>query len=174
MGTLITELRSTIVRHVDKASRHELASIVGALCAHEDVAELIRTEPTFRVVGPRFEVDGETVRDESTGLVWTQANVAAKQLTWKEAEEACAKLELAGGGWRLPTIKELLTLVDYERSEPAIDPAFSCESSWYWTSTPYASSPGEYAWSVNFGYGYSYWGSRSNGGFVRAVRASQS
>jgi len=176
MGTLISELRATIVRGVDKATRHELASIVSALCAHEDLGEFIRTAPELAAAAPRLEVVGETVRDHSSGLEWTRGLVPGGQMAWEAAKAACEKLELDGGGWRLPTIQELLTLVDYERHDPAIDTTIftGCPSSWFWTSTPYAPSPGDCAWGVRFGYGDAYWNGRSLSGFVRAVRASQS
>jgi hypothetical protein len=73
----------------------------------------------------------------------------------------------------LPTIRELLSLVDYGRTSPAIDPAFECDSAWYWTSTPYAGSPSGSAWIVGFSYGYSYWGAQDYEFSVRAVRAGQ-
>jgi hypothetical protein len=40
----------------------------------------------------------------------------------QQALAHCAALSLAGGGFRLPSIAELLTLVDPTRSQPAIDP----------------------------------------------------
>jgi hypothetical protein len=76
--------------------------------------------------------------------------------------------------WRLPTIRELLTLVDYERRDPAINTEFfACESGWYWTSTPWAGSPADCAWGVYFYYGGANYGRHDSYGFVRAVRASQ-
>jgi hypothetical protein len=125
--------------------------------------------------GPRFEVDGDTVQDRSTGLVWSRENLAGGTMNWKAAKDACAKLTLGGhSDWRLPTVRELLTLVDYERHNPSIDTeAFRCESNYYWTSTPAAFSPGDYAWVVGFDDGYALWGNQDFDYFVRAVRASQ-
>ena len=48
-------------------------------------------------------------------LEW-QADVPDKRFTWKEAKDYAASL---GDGWRLPTIKELLILVDYESGNSA-------------------------------------------------------
>jgi Protein of unknown function (DUF1566) len=125
--------------------------------------------------GPRFKVDGDIVLDRTTGLEWSRENVPGGTLNWKAAAEACGKLALGGhSDWRLPTIRELLTLVDYERHNPSIDTdAFKCESSYYWTSTPVHSSPGDFAWLVSFGGGVAFWGGQDLGGYVRAVRASQ-
>lgn len=62
----------------------------------------------------RYYVDAKngTVYDTKTGLTWTRAIVT---------QSTCPNLTLDGGGWRLPTVQELLTLVDPTRSEPAID-----------------------------------------------------
>ena len=76
------------------------------------------------------------------------------------------------GGFRRSS--ELLSIVDYSRTSPAIDTdAFQCESSWYWTATPYAGSPADYAWFVYFDGGNSSYSGRTGGGYVRAVRAGQ-
>jgi hypothetical protein len=122
----------------------------------------------------RFELIGKIVRDHTTNLEWTQGNVVDSRVSWKEATAACEKLELEGGGWRLPTIQELLSLVDYERFDPAIAPVFECRPNYYWTATPYAPSPGDCAWLVYFDAGGADWSDRHGGGFVRAVRARQS
>jgi hypothetical protein len=112
--------------------------------------------------------------DNTTQLIWT-VNETARQ-TWKKAQAAVKKLDIAGfTDWRLPTIEELFLLADRTRHSPAIDTAFfpDCKSEWYWTSTPSAYSPGVYAWFVLFSYGGAYWLDQGNGAFVRAVRASQ-
>jgi hypothetical protein len=49
-----------------------------------------------------------TVTDTRTGLVW-ERDLHPNQVDWSGARERCASL---GGRWRLPTKKELLTLVD--------------------------------------------------------------
>lgn len=66
-----------------------------------------------------------TVTDMVTGLLWEQVpNPAATQCPGpggcKEAE-AEAYCQSKGGHWRLPTIAELLTLVDYSTWNPAMD-----------------------------------------------------
>jgi hypothetical protein len=84
----------------------------------------------------------------------------------------------AGGfsDWRLPTVEELFLLADRTRAPcPAIDAEYfpDCKSDWYWSSTPYARSPGGCAWVVNFGNGDAHWSFRDDDGFVRAVRPGQ-
>ena len=73
----------------------------------------------------RYTATAATVRDNLTGLVW-QRGVNASQLTWKDAVTHCEGLVLDGSSaWRLPTIKELQTLVDETRKLPAYDPVFT-------------------------------------------------
>lgn len=116
----------------------------------------------------------EVVLDNSTGLMWDAAG-SEKRMTHKEAEAYVKTLKLGGfTDWRLPTVQELLTLVDYSRTNPAIDTsAFSCKSECYWTGTPYA-GVADSAWYVYFGGGGSNWYYRYGDFCVRAVRASQS
>jgi hypothetical protein len=114
------------------------------------------------------------VLDNTTAILWTVKET--KPMAWKKAQAAVDKLDTAGfTDWRLPTVEELFLLADRTKHSPAIDTTFfpDCKSEWYWTSTPAACSPGGYAWLVNFDSGGANWGSRGNGYYVRAVRASQ-
>jgi len=58
--------------------------------------------------------------------------------------------------WRMPTVTELLSIVDNSRVNPAIDENFFPNSGFrYWTSSPQAfnNSTNFYAWGVHFGFG---------------------
>jgi hypothetical protein len=103
--------------------------------------------------GARFKMDTGTVTDASTGLVWQQGSATAK--TWSAAKASC---DAAGAGFRLPSLKELQTLVDYEKVYPGpgatIDPtAFPATPvGAYWTSSPFSGSDSAF-WMVRFDYG---------------------
>ncbi len=72
--------------------------------------------------------------------------------------------------WRLPTLKELLTIVDYTRYEPSINSIFkNTYPANYWTSTSNIHSP-YYAWFVYFYSGYTNYYGKDNLSFVRCVR----
>jgi hypothetical protein len=126
--------------------------------------------------GPSTFIDNGdgTVTDSATHLTWSKETLSNKCVTHATAEKTCAGLDLAGhSDWRLPTRKELNTLVDDTRFRPAIDvEAFpDTKSDWYWTATLYASSS-DYAWCVNFNSGLVDGSHRgSYGAFVRAVRS---
>lgn len=117
-----------------------------------------------------FTVVAETVEDAATKLTWQRA-VPDKTFHYAEAVSYCAALSLRGTGWRLPTIKELHTLVDEARMHPAIDThAFpETPSAYFWSATRVASF-GMYAWTVSFEDGTDLWYPAENQHHVRCVR----
>lgn len=71
----------------------------------------------------RFKIlkafDDLAVLDKETGLVWEKAATTAG--TWRNALRVCA-LRNTGGrmGWRMPSLEEILTLVDPNETTPAM------------------------------------------------------
>ena len=118
----------------------------------------------------RFVNNGDgTITDNATGLVWEA--VSRGPMPWREAMDSCAALHLAGhADWRLPTIEELLTLVDYERHNPACDPVLEMRSYNYWSSSTYQVNP-SYAWVVDFDSPGTDDDNKASSYAVRAVRA---
>ena len=76
--------------------------------------------------------------------------------------------------WRLPNIKELLSLVNYKEVSQANwlnNNGFnSVQTDAYWSSP---SSSGSYAWNVNFSNGFSRVVGMSNSNYVWPVRGGQ-
>ena len=86
----------------------------------------------------RYTVSAGTVYDMKTKLTWQQS-VTPTTYTFSDATNYCAALSvtLGGAGWRLPTIKELQTIVDYSQADaPWID------------RTAFPSTPVHYFWSA--------------------------
>jgi len=113
------------------------------------------------------------VFDVKTGLTWQQKE--GGYVTHAVAASMCATLGLSGGGWRLPTMKELLTLTDYSRvimaSVAMLDPvAFpQAPSSLFWSSTFQRGVAGSWM-AVDSGGGFSLPWTNDHEFQVRCVR----
>jgi hypothetical protein len=90
----------------------------------------VRGNPDYGINHFKDNHDG-TITDEATGLTWMKAD-SGKGMDWPSALVYGSNLELAGyTDWRLPSAKELQTIIDYTRSPDttkaaAIDPFFQC------------------------------------------------
>jgi hypothetical protein len=140
--------------------------------------------------------NGSTVTDNVTGLEWQKCSAgqsgsdcsggSAATYNWYQAfgeanagynpDGAINVCGALGADWRLPTKKELITLVNYgiPYPGPTINTAYfpNTESSGYWSSTTGAGYPGN-AWLVDFHYGGVYYGYKYYGDYVRCVRGGQ-
>ncbi len=107
------------------------------------------------------------VTDNVTKLVWEQP-ISTATFTQPNAIKYCAD---KGGGWRLPTLVELYSLVDFTRSSPSIDTAVfpNTPGVWFWASSAVAGNP-SYAWYVYFDSGYTGSNPVSITSRVRCVR----
>ena len=80
----------------------------------------------------------KTVTDRSTNLQWQKID-DGKTRDWKDALAYCQNLELAGkNDWRLPSVKELQTIVNYQNHDPALDLKYlklTDKKAWFWSST---------------------------------------
>ena len=104
----------------------------------------------------RYTISGGTVFDNKTKLTWQQ-QTPATLYTWAGAKTYCAGLgtTLGGSGWRLPTVRELLTLIDYSQGPPPVidTTAFpGTPAGDFWSSSPQAGSATN-AWEVWFYFG---------------------
>jgi len=117
-----------------------------------------RCYPTTRFV----VLSGGLVRDTLTQLVWQRDGSGTRTgcsgsgsltCTWAEANSYCSSL---GSGFRVPTVKELNSLVDLTVTSGAMinqDAFPSTPAEWFWTSSPYAGLSG-FAWYVHFHSGF--------------------
>ena len=144
---------------------------------------------------PRFNDNSDgTITDNLTGLIWLKnANCTetvggvsktngyltwANALTWSNAlaNGSCSLSDgSAAGAWRLPNIKELQSLVDFGRFNPALPfehPFSGVQSGDYWSSTSLAVNT-RYAWVLYLGHGYVSVGDKSVGYYVWPVRGRQ-
>ncbi len=98
--------------------------------------------------GPLVPLDGGIAIDPTTGLTWY--TTVFPEMFWGAALETCAQLDASSvgsfdGGWRLPSFKELLSVVNYgQLAAPLADPALGLDPvlAVEWSSTP---NPGSVA-----------------------------
>lgn len=115
----------------------------------------------------RYEVQsGGVVHDASTGLTWRQSVPGVRNQ--QAAVSYCSGL---GGSWRLPSMKELQTIVDDTKTNPSIDAnAFpNTPNPPFWSSSPVLGRPG-ITWVVSFYGGISAYGPNAEEYHVRCVR----
>ena len=119
------------------------------------------------------------VKDDIYKLMWQDGDLSPHEMTHDEAVHYCENLNSAGfNDWRLPTIKELLSITDDTRFELAINKAFknvAYETTdhrgerWYWSQTKSAGASSS-VWVVNSNDGFVGWRDVSSRRFVRCVR----
>ena len=111
------------------------------------------------------------VHDNVTNLIWSTETLSN---TWAGAQTAATTYSRCGypSGWRLPTRRELLSIVHDGASNPAIDSTYfpATQSAWYWSSDTYAPNPTG-AWFVGFGLGNTGANSRTSTFQVRLVQS---
>ena len=130
-----------------------------------------------------------TITDTKTGLIWKRclegqsgsdcASGSAEAFTWQQALQRAQTVNSGGGfagfsDWRVPTIKELSSLVEYQCWEPAINltrfPHASSDG--VWSSSAVAGNT-DNAWLVYFGYGSTNWYYKYSYYQLRLVRSGQ-
>jgi hypothetical protein len=131
---------------------------------------------------PRFMDHGDgTITDNLTGLIWTKnANLAGGAKLWQEALDYVKSINSGAGlggyhDWRLPNRKELFSLIDHSKWDPALPashPFQNVQSYSCWSSTTYASYTVS-AWVVFMWDGDADGYFKSYGFYVWPVRSGQ-
>jgi len=119
---------------------------------------------------------GEMAIDSRTGLTWQDNRfVESESVTYAQAEKLCKELRLGNhNDWRIPTIRELHSIVDYKKYDPAILDGFSIGvSNYYWSSTQYMGDPDK-VWGINFKDGVVDANGKAYDRRVRCVRTTKS
>jgi hypothetical protein len=112
------------------------------------------------------------VLDKRNHIYWTDNHFSkVSSEDWDDAKLYCDELKLNGmAHWRLPTFHELLSIVDYSRSHPAINPVFRyVDEGTYWTLTNFAPTDAR-AWTIDFRTGETYYSYKTTNHAVRCVK----
>jgi len=113
-----------------------------------------------------------TVFDRQTGLIW-QRDGTEVTTHFAAALQYCLALDLDGrDNWRLPKIKELISLVDEDHYKPSAYSEFFTAANLYWSSTINPKRAGLY-WTVNFSDGHVHAFSEKLDFSVRCVSDNQ-
>lgn len=125
----------------------------------------------------RFIVSGDEVEDVRTNLIWKRC---AEGQTWDDSTTSCTgsvsslswleALALADEEWRLPNVKELLSIVEVSCAFPAINETVfpNTPDSAFWTSSPYINNA--FSWAVLFEDGNDEGSDKSIGAAIRLVK----
>jgi len=142
----------------------------------------VRGNPSYGTNDFHDNGDG-TISDRATELTWSKAD-SGHGLNWQDAlawaQKKNAERFLGHDDWRVPSVKELQSIVDYSRSpdtthSPAIDPLFECtcftneahqaDYPFYWSATTHAGfMGGGAAMYVAFGRAAGWMSARSMAG----------
>jgi hypothetical protein len=131
---------------------------------------------------PRFTDNGNgTVTDNMTGLIWLKDANRFGTKSWATALSECNTLADDGvdltdgssaGDWRLPNVKELISLIDYDRYNPPLPsghPFINVQGDWYGSSTTYAGDTTA-SWRVSMGNKYVLYSNKQYGYYVWPIR----
>ncbi|MDO8806667.1 MAG: DUF1566 domain-containing protein [Elusimicrobiota bacterium] len=136
-------------------------------------------QPNYTIQNP-VGISSVTI-DNRTGLMWVTNPVDAAisgTYLWEDAIDACEGLIGSAGtyagynDWRLPNIRELMSIVDYQNVSPAINTAYFLNpvGAFYWSSTSYVQD-NLFAWEVGFVSGIVNLDFKTSSYSVRCVRA---
>jgi len=94
----------------------------------------------------------DVVLDTTTSLLWQDAQDNRDlSMTYFQAQDYCSKIVLSQyKDFRLPTLNELQSIVDYTKYKPAVITGFvHTANETYWSTTPFADDSSE-VWTINF------------------------
>lgn len=115
----------------------------------------------------------DIIKDPKKGLMWEDTIHAGEiKVNFKEAMQYCKDLRLGKfDDWRVPTLFELLSIIDFKRYKPAIKKPFKYveDTGSYWTTTLYVGDKNE-RWVVSFKDGTTGDADESYERYVRCVR----
>jgi len=80
-------------------------------------------------------------------------------MKWDEAKAWVESLNVGGGGWRMPTMKELEELYQIRKGNRNMTPLLKTTRHWVWFRELKNSSA---AWGFNFSFGLRGWNTRND------------
>ena len=127
-------------------------------------------DPIIEIYGHFAKYKSGVIYDTHTNLEWYPG--PDQKTSWEDAHAFAMNLRVAGGGWRMPTKKELKTLYDVGDGIDNITPFLKNSGYWVWAGQAKEVSS---VWIFSFSYGGEGWPGRPplSGGRGFAVRKRQ-
>ena len=114
-------------------------------------------------------ISADEAQDNYTGLIWQRTGNSSGLITWDQAVAYCTSLTIGGNTWRLPSVRELATLVDEAQVAPAINRTMfpstqygARSNNWYWASHAERNSTTAW-WGLNFDDGFTGFNAGASG-----------
>ncbi len=117
----------------------------------------------------------QTIYDKTTALLWQDTKDNKKlSLTYSKAQDYCSKLVIGeNSNFRIPSMNELQTIIDYKNYDPAIVKGFEHVSNEaYWTTTPFVNDQ-KVVWLIHFKKGERYVKDMHYDRYIRCVQSSK-
>jgi len=179
-GCEISGLLATGQTVAFQASKND--GIGGFVGVDDDGTLQLGTPLSYTVSG-----DGLTITDNNTGLMWeikvagsgclhcdddtySWSRADAIDTIWDWLDDVNAESYAGHNDWRIPNMRELISIVDYGEDDPAIHPDFGPTRDQYWTSTSPVPRGDDPAVRVDFGRGEVGISDRGTTLHIRAVR----
>ncbi len=177
-----TEYWWTVIEQVGDTTKAWVVNAGGGIGAHPKSETIsaggvkrfhARCVRNVSVTTNNFTANGNgTVTHNNTGLMWQQGE--ASTVTWENALAYCENLALGSHtDWRLPNAKELRSISDDTRSNPAINTTYfpGAQATRYWSSTSQFGHAAS-AWFVDFTSGKTSYNDKTGLLVVRCVRSN--
>ena len=117
-----------------------------------------------------------TVQVVGSNLMWENSIHSRDiKLTYQEAVTYCKNIKTDSfQDWRVPTLEELLNLVNYKKVNPAITKEITLlnQKKMYWSSTPYLNNSNSF-WGVRYNDGSTQDSSDIYERYIRCVRTTK-
>ena len=149
-----------VLRRILAAAGLQMLSLI-AIVSHAYTAEIVYTDRHL------VRYDTGVVYDTETGLEWYAG--PDEGTSWQEAKNWTTGLDVFGGGWRMPTRRELKALHHIGDGVNNITYLMYNSGFWIWAGQTKASSS---RWIFSFSYGGEGWPGYppADGGRAIAVR----
>ncbi len=172
---------TTAVLPID-SSHYTTPDVIIHYLREDGVKNLLATNSFFhslwnmsgKGIDNQYSIKNSTiVQDNATGLIWQQSGSSTGVTYWGAKKYIQELNDQNFGGytdWRLPTLKEAMSLMESKKKngDLYIDGVFEQKQFWLWTKDMISSNR---AWTVNLGVGICYHDDLSDLHYVRAVRS---